>query len=171
MSDTTFVNGSTLTDADWMNDINRLHYTLLGDPATIAAIKNALFPTTEWVTPAFSAGDFTADGSMTWTVGAGDVTTYAYIINGKMMTIMFAIETSSIGGTPSDTVKIAIPASKVATKQTTSFCILSDNGAAGGKVTVVASGTVLNIGRIDGAVFTSSTNTTAVQGQITFEIN
>lgn len=42
MSDTTFVNGTTLTDADWFNDVNRLHYTILSDPADVAAVKTAL---------------------------------------------------------------------------------------------------------------------------------
>lgn len=42
MADTTFVNGTTLTDADWFNDVNRLHYTILGDPADVAAVKDTL---------------------------------------------------------------------------------------------------------------------------------
>ena len=42
MADTTFTNGVTLTDADWFNDLNRLHYTILGDPATLAAMKSTL---------------------------------------------------------------------------------------------------------------------------------
>lgn len=38
MSDTSFTNGVTLTDSDWFNDVNRLHYTIFGDPAnTISA--------------------------------------------------------------------------------------------------------------------------------------
>jgi hypothetical protein len=42
MSDTSFTNGTTLTDADWFNDVNRLHYTILGDPANVAAVRTAL---------------------------------------------------------------------------------------------------------------------------------
>lgn len=42
MSDTTFVNGVTLSDSDWMNDLNRLHYTIFGDPATLAAARATL---------------------------------------------------------------------------------------------------------------------------------
>lgn len=33
MTSTVYVNGSTLTDEDWFNDLNRLHYTIFGDPA------------------------------------------------------------------------------------------------------------------------------------------
>lgn len=43
MADTTFVNSVTLTDADWFNDLNRLHYTIFGDPATLAALKTTTF--------------------------------------------------------------------------------------------------------------------------------
>lgn len=42
MADTTFVNGITLTDADWFNDLNRLHYTIAGDPATGAALMGTV---------------------------------------------------------------------------------------------------------------------------------
>ena len=42
MSDTTFVNAVTLTDADWFNDVNRLHYTIFGDPANAAAALTSL---------------------------------------------------------------------------------------------------------------------------------
>lgn len=37
MSSTTFTNGVTLTDEDWFNDLNRLHYTIFSDPADLAA--------------------------------------------------------------------------------------------------------------------------------------
>ena len=42
MADTTFVNNVTLTDSDWFNDLNRLHYTILGDPADASAVRNTL---------------------------------------------------------------------------------------------------------------------------------
>lgn len=39
MSDTIFVNGITLSDQDWFNDLNRLHYTIFLDAATAAAAR------------------------------------------------------------------------------------------------------------------------------------
>lgn len=42
MADTTFTNGVTLTDADWFNDLNRLHYTIFADPANLAAVRTTL---------------------------------------------------------------------------------------------------------------------------------
>lgn len=45
MADTTFVNGVTLTDEDWFNDVNRLHYTIFGDPANKNTARNTLLST------------------------------------------------------------------------------------------------------------------------------
>jgi len=42
MTDTVFVNNVTLTDSDWFNDVNRLHYTILVDPANLAAAQSTL---------------------------------------------------------------------------------------------------------------------------------
>lgn len=42
MADTTYVDNTTPITADTMNDLNRLHYTILGDPATLAALKTTL---------------------------------------------------------------------------------------------------------------------------------
>lgn len=42
MADTTFTDAVTLTAADWFNDVNRLHYTIFGDPADDAAARTGL---------------------------------------------------------------------------------------------------------------------------------
>ena len=42
MADTVYVDGSTLLTADTMNDVNRLQYTILGDPADAAAVSSPL---------------------------------------------------------------------------------------------------------------------------------
>ena len=42
MADTIFVDGATVIEADWTNDLNRLHYTLLTDPTTTQEIIDAL---------------------------------------------------------------------------------------------------------------------------------
>src|SRR3990167_787127 len=76
----------------------------------------SLISAATWTTPTFSAGDFTASGSMTWTVDAGDVVTYAYTIINKVMTVLFYIDPTTVGGTPSTSLQIAIPANKTATK-------------------------------------------------------
>ena len=170
MASTTFVNGSTLSDEDWFNDVNRLHYTIFADAADVAAAKTAIFPA--WTTPTFAAGDYTASGSMTWTLQAGDVISMAYIIKGKMMTVAFSLTTTTVGGTLSTDLLIAIPASKVATKRMLNPVYIIDNGTrTTGYALVNNSGTTIIINRSDLANWTASTNNTDVYGQITFEIN
>lgn len=125
-----------------------------------------------WTTPAFSAGDYTASGSMTWTVASGDVETFAYTIINKLMTVVFKINTTTVGGTPSTTLKITVPASKVATKTIYNTCYILDNGVRSIATCYAASGSVsINIERADVANWTASTDNTYVYGQITFEIN
>lgn len=125
-----------------------------------------------WTAPAYSAGDYTASGAMTWTVEAGDVTEIKYTIDpNKRMTVKFAIEQTSVGGVASDTLKIAIPASKTAAAPTYNPVHIVDNGTATtGYATVATAGTTINIKRTNGANFAGAANTTAVYGEITFDI-
>ena len=58
--DTVFVNGVTLSDEDWFNDLNRLHYTIFSDPANLAAVKATLH-----AAPGAIGGTTPAAGSFT----------------------------------------------------------------------------------------------------------
>lgn len=69
MADTTFVDGSTLTAADWFNDVNRLHYTIFGDPANADAARTN-FGTTM---PAFLAYNSATDTDQTGNAGVATV--------------------------------------------------------------------------------------------------
>lgn len=42
MADTTYVDGSTVIAAEWLNDLNRLHYTIFGDPAAAGPLSITL---------------------------------------------------------------------------------------------------------------------------------
>ena len=91
MSDTTFANGTTLTDEDWFNDVNRLHYTIFNDPATQAAANTRMNGTlgTQQLTTSGTNIDFTGipagtkriaimfesvstDGTSNWLIQLGD---------------------------------------------------------------------------------------------------
>lgn len=72
MADTTFINGVTLTDADWFNDVNRLHYTIFGDPADDAAARTNLGLGALAVLNTVGAG---AQGRITLTSGTPVTTT------------------------------------------------------------------------------------------------
>lgn len=126
-----------------------------------------------WATPTFAAGDFTASGAMTWTLAAGDVSTYAWVVKDRMMTVAFALQTTTVGGTLNTTLKIKIPGGYVATKfmLNATANILDNAVAKPGYAYVLATGTVINIEKQDGTNFAAATDTTAVYGQITFEVD
>lgn len=124
-----------------------------------------------WQTPTFAAGDFTANGSMTWTVQSGDVTTYAWRLDGKMMTVLVTLATTTVGGTANTQLNIKVPGGYIAAKRAINPCFVLDNNVrATGYLEVAAAGTNIIVQRTDGANWTLSTNLTYVYGQITFEI-
>ena len=128
---------------------------------------------TAWTTPTYDAANFYGVDAMTWTVDAGDVTSYAYIITGKTMTVAWWIGTTTVGGTLSTTLKIKIPAAKTSTKNLPFAYILSNAGGTNvvGFGYVAAGGTTINLNLIDSANWSAATNTTVVYGQVTFEID
>lgn len=130
--------------------------------------------TMAWTTPAFSAGDFTASGSMTWTVAAGDVTTFAYLLLGKTMIVNFNIATTTVAAPLSSLLKIKIPASQIAAKTVIVPIYTVDNNAAPGSpgfATVTAAGTTIDCAKdTTQSNWSASTDLTYVRGSITFEV-
>lgn len=161
----------TLTDA-YGSPSDVVAYDRSGNTAITGTIKERGRSTAlgEWTTPTYAAGDFTANGSMTWTVQAGDVTTYAYALVGKMETVAFTIITSTVGGTPNNELMIKVP-SGTAAKQVFNAVAISDNGSLiMGFAYVNSGGSQINVRRSDGANWSASTDNTIVRGQITFPI-
>jgi hypothetical protein len=124
-----------------------------------------------WTTPTFDAARFTAGGSMTWTVAAGDVTSEAYMILGKTMWLNLWISTSTVGGTPATSLRYTLPASKTAAKYAQVSVHAYDNGVATeGRAFATAGGTYLTIYRSDLAAWTASTDDTTVALTLCLEI-
>lgn len=46
MASTNFADGVTLTDDEWFNDLNRLHYVIFSDPDTLASAQAAFYSAT-----------------------------------------------------------------------------------------------------------------------------
>ena len=125
-----------------------------------------------WTTPSYDANNFYSAGGQTWTVEAGDVTTYAYIIIGKTMTLNFAIVSSTVGGTPAAGLLLKIPEGKTIAK-TLLFPIFAINGT--GVISygnAAAGNTYVTLQKnVAGDVWAASTNATQVHGLLTVEIN
>ncbi len=123
-----------------------------------------------WLTPTFSAGDFTSSAG-TWTVEAGDVTTYAYTINGKMMTVAFNLVSTAPASVAMISLYIKIPASKTATKTMATPIWIDDNTSKKiGYAIVTASNTKIDCRLMDDSTWAIG-GSTGMKGEITFEIN
>jgi len=126
----------------------------------------------DFIDVAYSAGNFTAGGSMTWTVDAGDQITYAYYLSGRILTVVTYLDTTSIGGTPALQLFIAIPVGFTASRKFQNVSTLFDNGVfALAYVRVSVSGTTIEIGRGDTTNLTASTNNTYIRVLIAFSVN
>jgi hypothetical protein len=127
---------------------------------------------------AFAAGNFTGNDLMTWTVAEADQVTFQYALMGKRLEVAFTLRTTTVGGTPDDTLQIAIPgknpttgAALVAARAVTVPCRVNDNGTVSiGVAKVAAGGTVIQIQKLDGSNFAASANASGVEGVIAFEV-
>lgn len=128
-----------------------------------------------WITPAYNAGDYTASGSMTWTVDSGDVFAFRYRLSGRMLTVNFAILSTSVGGTLSNGLKIKIPGGfSSAFFSLFAGGLLSDAGATdtGCPLSTESTpgGTNILISKFGAANMSAATNTTNVYGTFPFEV-
>lgn len=128
-----------------------------------------------WITAPFNAANFSASGSMTWTVEAGDITALAYRLSGRMLTLAVQLQTTTVGGTASNALGIAAAAygGFVATKAVSNPMLLNDAvaGWGFGYLNTGAGGTSLSCLRIPGNNWNVGSNLTYIHGQITFEVN
>jgi hypothetical protein len=126
-----------------------------------------------WVTPAYSAANFTSNvGS--WTVDAGDIATYAYRLSGRDLVVSWYLQTTSVTGTPTQ-LRIAIPGGYTAAKASLHPLVHDDNAAgnAGSFCLLTGAGatTIDNFKAYGAGAFANATNTTRLFSTITIEIN
>jgi hypothetical protein len=127
-----------------------------------------------WTDVAFDAANFTANGTMTWTVASGDQNTYSYMLIGNTMFLSFKFSTTTVAGVPNTTLRLAIPGGfVVATGYTTSGGLDYNQGAWLKGCCEVASGEAyvrLFTAGFGAANWAASVDLTYLQGQIIFEI-
>lgn len=79
----------------------------------------------------FNAGDYTAAGSMTWTVQQSDVSNRHYFLQGRVLTVCLVIFDSSIGGTPDVALYSKVPGGFIGGPASLSLCHIANNGVEG----------------------------------------
>lgn len=124
----------------------------------------------QWLIPAFAAANFSANGSMTWTVIAAGVTTYSYTLVGRTMTFSFSI-TGTVGGTPNTLLQIAIPDGYVASQAMAAPVSIINGGTTSISQATAASGaTIIQVGANPAASSNWSAGSVTVQGQLHLQV-
>lgn len=82
----------------------------------------------------FSAGNFTANGAMTWTVIAGNINTERFYLRGRILTFVLDLQSATIGGTPNTLLQVTLPNGYTAASQ-----MLSPIAAINGSGAIIAS--------------------------------
>jgi hypothetical protein len=141
---------------------------------TLAEVK-AILGFSEWTDVAYNSGNFTASGSMTWTVASGDVILYRYkMLSSDTMLLQWRIIQSSVGGTPDTNLMLAIPNSRTASGDGQSCLCYVKNAASVsvGLVYVVVTEGAIRIYKDLTAVsnYSASTDTTDTLGEIFLKV-
>jgi hypothetical protein len=109
---------------------------------------------------------------MTWTVDAGDVVTYSYVLRGSDLLVSFNISPTTVGGTLSNTLQIAVAGGFTAAEECRVAAFINDAGTQqAGRAEVSSGGAVIKVLKIAGGNLAASTNTTAVAGQLTIRVS
>lgn len=121
------------------------------------------------ITADFDAAEFTANGSMTWTVASGDVGVDSYMIVGKNMFWSFRYSTTSVGGTPNNQLFKTLPDGY---SLQVAFDGISYGEDAGTKTTVwhFSSSGQIAFAKLAGGNWTASTDTTRISGAVILSI-
>lgn len=127
-----------------------------------------------WITPTFAAGNFTANGSMTWTLASGDRTASAYWLRGNQLTYYWTLTTTTVGGTVNTRLQIGSAEwggfSASVTNLYAPLAVALDNGTAVNVYAVHTSATQLILVKTNSANWTLATDATYVYGSIQFQV-
>ena len=167
--------------------VNRFHNAAASAPTPLAAhgfahyFHNGQFWLMQghdqgaWITPPFNAANFYGNGSMTWTVDAGDIVALSYKLTVRSLTVGFYLTSTTVGGTLNNILQINNGAWGGFTSVRNSYALMAyflDALTPGtGFIEVGASSNVLALYKQTTTNFTASTNGTYVSGTVTFEVN
>jgi hypothetical protein len=141
-------------------------------PSSGVKERGRTVPMGEFTTPTFAAGDFVGNGAMTWTVEAGDVVTYCSAIVGKKLTILYAIQGTTVGGTPNTGLQFRIPGGYTSAKTCYGkAAIVVDNGVRAEGYAAASTGSQwITVFKADVSTWAPCTNGSSVYGQIEIEV-
>ena len=124
-----------------------------------------------WTRHPYDAADYTASGSMVWSVDANDSFIY-YVLFGKTMLISFRFGMTSIGGTPDTSLYFKIPNGKTAAHSMASPIWINQPGPITecGRAEALANDDRIKLTRALVVNWLPSTNNTYIFGQIMIQV-
>ena len=129
-----------------------------------------------WITPSFSAGNYTATSAGTWTVASGNVITRAYRLQGKTLTTSWYLNGTTITGSTASTTGLVMSSGSYGGFTTAKTMLNVTTGINGGGVNVAcyaqtsAGATSIQINQLTVGQWINSAGLTNVYGQLTFEV-
>jgi hypothetical protein len=126
------------------------------------------------ITPTFADSHYTGAGvDGDWALASGDRITQSFYLKGTQLFVAWALGTTTVANTPA-TLRITNAAwgGFTSAKQKARACIYDDNAGGNtiGYAAIAASGTEITINKLTGGTFANATNTTAVSGDLDFEV-
>jgi hypothetical protein len=115
---------------------------------------------------------FRSTPGMVWTVDVSDLITLSFMRVGRTLFMAFAINNTSVSGTPGAALSIALPPGMSIATTMSAICSIADNGAAGpGVIVALAGAQEISIYTVGYGPWSASVNATSISGQIAMEVN
>lgn len=120
-----------------------------------------------WITRTFAAGNYAANGAMTWVVASA--TTDRYLLIGRTLLLAFVV-TGTVGGTLNTTLTIALPASLNAAATASFAIVTTPAGTQQAGLAFVAGGTVVNCTQAMSGAGNWTAGSATVNGTVQIEV-
>lgn len=126
----------------------------------------------DWAAVPYAATDFTGSGTMLWTVEAADAQVRRFTVIGHTLHYNLALAATSVGGTVSNELRVALPAGFTIAALSNQLCLRNDAGTGNlvGLATCVAGDRFVRCQLPTGANWTAAINSTSIYATLTIEV-
>lgn len=124
----------------------------------------------EGISPAFAAGNFVANGAMTWTLTAPDMSAYRYYLRGKQLFWWFQLDTTSVTAPLNTQLQLLIPGGFTCGLAAQGYVFIIDNGTFTSGRWYMGSSTHIFLEKPTAANWLAAVNTTYVAANGNIEV-
>lgn len=124
-----------------------------------------------WITQTFAAGDYTGNGSMTWTVSSGNAIRNTYKLTGKDLAHNIYIANTSVGGTLNTQLRLKVPGGfSMATDEGGAIVGIDNATAIAGAAWIATAGTNVLFTKPNSGNWSSSGSATLLIGSMRYSV-